>query len=156
MISKNDLLLLLTELEDSGIDCSEEISSLYTPTAPIIDILKFINGNRSLDLVNFYEKLRKSYNHKSSKLYKNIVQCDENTEINPNTTLTTLSALLNQILQFNVDDKPMFLKHARAEEIIDVLNIYLKTFDIQPAHKLLTLIKADLVVSEYINGRREQ
>lgn len=154
MISKNDVLLLLTELEDSGVDCKSYIDILYTPTAPIFEILKFINKNRSLDLVNFYEKIRKSYNHKNSKLYKNIVSCDEQVEIDPNTTLTTLSALLNQIMQFKVEDKPMFMKHRRADEILKVLMIYVNTFDIQPAYKLLTLIKADLIVSEYVNEHR--
>ena len=154
MISRNDVLLLLTELSDNNIDCAEYINTLYSNNAPILDILKFINKNRPLDLINFYEKIRKSYNHKSSKLYKNIVACDENTELDPNIVLTTLSALLNQILQFKVEDKPMFLKHSRAQEIVKVLDIYINTFDIKPAYKLLTLIKADLVVSEYVNGRR--
>ena len=154
MISKNDVLLLLTELNENNIDCTNYIDVLYSNNAPILDILKFINKNRPLDLINFYEKLRKSYNHKSSKLYKNIVSCDEIAELDPNTTLTTLSALLNQIMQFKVDDKPMFMKHRRVDEILKVLTIYTDTYDIQPAYRLLTLIKADLVVSEYINGRR--
>jgi len=154
MITRQDVLLLLTELEDQGVDCKEQIANLFTPNANMIEILRFINNNKSLDLVNFYEKLRKSYNHKSSKLYKNIVQCDENTEKDPNTTLTTLSALLNQILQFKVEDKAMWLKHSRADEIVKVLDIYLKNYDINPAFKLLTLVKADLVVLEYVNGRR--
>ena len=155
MVTKQDVLMLLTELEEEGIDCKEYISSLYSKDTNIINVLKFINDQKTLDLINFYEKLRKSYNHKSSKLYKNIVQCDENAEVDPNQTLTTLSALLNQILQFKVSDKPTFLKQSRADEILKTLEIYLKTYDIQPAYKLLTLIKADLVVGEYINGRRE-
>ena len=155
MVTKQDILLLLTELEDQGIECKDQINNLYSQNANILGILKFINEKRSLDLVKFYEKLRKSYNHKSSKLYKNIVQCDENTEIDPNITLTTLSALLNQILQFKVEDKVTFLKNSRADEIVKVLDIYLKNFDIQPAYKLLTLFKSDLIVTEYIAGRRE-
>lgn len=154
MVSKQDVLLLLTELEESGIDCKEYIDSLYLKDTNMINILKFINNQRTLDLINFYEKLRKSYNHKSSKLYKNIVLQDEEKEFEANKVLTTLSALLNQIFQFKVEDRPMFLKHARADEIIKVLDIYLKTYDVQPAYKLLKLIKADLYVSEYINGRR--
>ena len=154
MISKQDVLLLLTELEDNGVDCSEYIESLYSTSNNIFNTLRFINNNRALDLVEFYEKLRKSYNHKSSKLYRNIVRCDENAEVDPNLTLTTLSALLNQILQFRVDDKTSFLRHARADEIVKVLGIYFDSYNIGPAQKLLTLIKADLVVSEYINGRR--
>lgn len=154
MVSKQDILLLLTELQDKGIDCTDYINTLYTSNANIISTLRFINSNQPLDLISFYEKLRKSYNHKSSKLYKNIVQCDEKAEVDPNQTLTTLSALLNQILQYKVDDRPMFLKHSRADEIIRTLAIYMNSYDIQPAYKLLTLIKADLYVSEYINGRR--
>ena len=152
MISKKDVLLLLTELEESGINCTEYINNLYTPNANILEILKFINNNKTLDLINFYEKIRRSYNHKSSKLYKNIVECDELTEEEPNKILTTLSALLNQILQFNVDDKPSFYKFVRADEIVNVLKIYFESYNISPAQKLLTLIKADLCVSEYING----
>jgi len=154
MVTKQDVLLLLTELEDQGIDCKEQINNLYSSNSNILGILKFINEKKPLDLVNFYEKLRKSYNYKSSKLYKNIVQCDEKAEVDPNTTLTTLSALLNQILQFKVEDKTTFLKNSRADEIVEVLGLYLKTYNIQPAYKLLTLFKSDLIVTEYINGKR--
>ena len=154
MISKQDVLLLLTDLSERGIDCNEQIEGLYA-NKPVIEILKFINSHQPLDLILFYEKLRKSYNHKSSKLYKNIVKSDENVEIDPNLTLTTLSALLNQILQFKTEDKPLFLKHARADEIVKVLDIYMNTYNIQPAYKLLTLIKSDLVVGEFINGKRK-
>lgn len=154
MISKQDVLLLLTELSENGVECDEQIASLYSNSYNVFTVLKFINENRSLDLVSFYDKLRKSYNKKHSQLYKNIVKCDENVETDPNLTLTTLTALLNQIMQFKTDNKGMFLKHSRAEEIIKVLEIYINTFNLQPAQKLLTLIKADLIVSEYLDGRR--
>lgn len=154
MVNKKDLLLLLTELQESGVDCKEHINTLYTNDASMFDTMRFINKYKPLELVNFYEKLRKSYNHKSSKLYKNIVQCDENSEIEPNSVLTTLSAFLNQALLFKTENKPMFLKHVRAKEIAKVLSMYLEDYDINPAYKLLTLIKADLVVAELINGHR--
>ena len=153
MISRQDILLLLTELEDKGIDCKEQVENLYSAEPRTFEVLRFINNKQPLDLINFYEKIRKSYNHKSSKLYKNIMICDEQ-DLDPNLILTTLSALLNQILQFKVDDKPTFLKHARADEIIKVLDIYMQTYDIRPAYKLLTLVKSDLLVGEIINGRR--
>lgn len=154
MISKQDVLLLLTELQDKGLDCTEYINTLYSKDANILGTLKFINDNKNLDLVNFYEKIRKSYNHGSSKLYRNIVQCDEKAEKDPSTILTTLSAMLTQILLYDVEDKAMFYKHARADEINKVLDIYFNTFNIEPAQKLLTLIKSDLIVSEYVNNRR--
>lgn len=153
MISKQDVLLLLTELEESGIECQDYIDTLYTPSFDTFKALKFINNNKSLDLINFYTKLRKSYNHKSSKLYKNIVESDE-VDAEPTKILTTLSALLNQILQFKVENRPLFYRHARADEIVKVLDIYFTNYDIIPAQKLLTLIKADLVVSEFISGKR--
>ena len=154
MINKKDVLLLLTDLEDRGVDCHNYINNLYLPGTNLFEILQFINSQQGLDLVNFYEKIRKSYNHKNSKLYKNIVQCDEQSVEDPTTVLTTLTALLNQIMQFKTEDKALFYKHSRADEIVKVLNIYLKDYDIQPAYKLLTLIKADLITGELINNRR--
>lgn len=150
MISRSDIVLLLTELQNNGEDVSKEITDLYkSPTIPL-NILKKINDNRPLDLLQFYEKLRDSYNNKRSKLYINIMKSDENLIQDAKITLTTLSALLNQILQYDVQDKPMFLKHARADEITKVLDIYFNTYNIEPAYKLLALIKADIKVLEMV------
>ena len=154
MISKSDVLLLLTELQTSGEDVGDDITDLYKSSSIPFDILKRINEKRPLDLVTFYEKLRKSYDNKRSKLYINIMKSNENALTDPKTILTTLSALLNQILQFETDDKSMFLKHARADEITQVLSIYFKTFNIEPALKLLTLFKADICALETITGHR--
>ena len=150
MISRSDILLLLTDLQTTGVDVSEDIEELYSsPTIPL-DLLKKINSAKPLDLLKFYEKLRDSYNKKRSKLYINIMRADENAGLDPKTTLTTLSALLNQILQFECEDKSMFLKHARADEITKVLSIYFDTFNIEPAYKLLKLYKADCKVIEMV------
>ena len=78
------------------------------------------------------------------------MRADENVIKDPKITLTTLSALLNQILQFECEDKTMFLKHARADEITKVLDIYFKTYNLEPAYKLLTLFKADCKVLEMV------
>lgn len=150
MISRSDILLLLTELQTKGEDVSKEINELYSSQIIPLDILKKINDNRPLDLLQFYEKLRDSYNKKRSKMYINIMRSDENALTDPKITLTTLSALLNQILQFDCEDKPMFLKHARADEITKVLSIYFDTYNIEPAYKLLSLIKADIKVLQMI------
>ena len=69
MVSKNDLLLLLTELEDKGLDVSAMTQKLFSTTSIPLDVVKFINDNRQLDLTTFYENLRKNYNKKKSKLY---------------------------------------------------------------------------------------
>lgn len=150
MISRADILLLLADLKDQGINVEEDINKLYSSQTIPIETLKKINDNRPLDLLKFYEKLRESYNKKRSKLYINIMRSDENTIENAKTILTTLSALLNQILLFNCDDVSMFYTHARAEEIIKVLEIYFNTKNITPAYKLLTLFKADIKALDMI------
>ncbi len=149
-LQKSDVILLLSELQEKGFDVNLEMNMVITSKYIPLEILKFINENKSLDAVRFYDKLRDSYNKKRSKLYINIMRSDENTITDAKTILTTLSALLNQILQFEAEDRPMFLRVLRAEEISDVLKIYFQTFNIGPAYKLLTLFKADCKCLEAI------
>lgn len=144
MIAKSDVILLLTELQNRGIDVKDELNLvLRSPTIPL-EALKKINDNRSLDILKFYEKIRKSYNEKKSKLYINIMRADENVISDPKTIVTTLSALLNQILQYKPDDQTLFYKHARADEIVKCLNIYFNTYNLEPCRKLLEITKADV------------
>lgn len=144
MIAKSDVILLLTELQNKGIDVKNELNLvLRSPTIPL-EALKKINDNRSLDILKFYEKIRKSYNEKKSKLYINIMRADENVISDPKTIVTTLSALLNQILQYKSDDQTLFYKHARADEIVKCLNIYFNTYNLEPCRKLLEITKADV------------
>lgn len=123
MILKNDCYLLLADLQSKGIDTTEAINELITSTTIPMSVIKFINDNRQLDLMKFYEKVRKSYNQKKSNLYINIVKEIEE----PSEVLTTLSAMLTQVLRYSeeVDDKQMFLRHARANDISKVLSLYL-------------------------------
>ena len=147
MISKNDCLLMLTKLSDEGIDTSEQVKNLLKESEPFIETIKYINSQRQLDVTRFYEKLRKSYNNKKSKLYINIMrENDENTFEH----ITTLSAMLTQILLFSktVNDKKTFLRQTRADEISKVLNTYANELDIIPAIQLVRLIKADIKVLE--------
>ena len=113
-----------------------------------MDVLKFINDSRQLDVASFYERLRKNYNNKKSDLYKNIVkEIDEPMEI-----LTTLSAYALQVILYSkhAENEHMFFKHSRVEEVTRVLNNYYKTYDITSAMKLLRLIKIDLKAFESI------
>ena len=146
MITRNDCYLLLAEINEKGIDTSAQIKSLMSSTSIPLDVIKFINDNRQLDLTSFYEKIRKSYNNKKSKLYINIVKEVEN----PQDVLTTLSSLLTQILLFtkSADDKQMFMRHSRAQEISQVLHNYFKDYNLTDCVKLLRLIKADLKALE--------
>lgn len=150
MISKNDCYLLLNNIKESGTDIQQPLKQLIGATSVPISVLKFINDNRKLDLTEFYTKLRKSYNQKHSKLYGNIVKDIDDVS----TTLTTLSALLTQILLFskNVTDVNIFLKHSRAKEISQVLDLYFSTFDITTAIKLLQIIKIDIKALESIQS----
>ena len=148
MITKTDCYLLLADLEKDGVDTKEMLNLLTSSPNLSIEVLKFINDNRQLDLSAFYERLRKNYNQKKSSLYKNIVKEIEE----PNEVLTTLSSMLTQILLYakQIDNRQMFLKHARCSEITAVLNNYFKTYDLTNCIKLLRIIKADLKCLESI------
>lgn len=151
MITKNDCLLLLAELSQDGIDTKQITNELIRNSNPTLEVVEFINKHRPFDVLNFYEKLRKSYNDKKSKLYKEIVQIDEK---QPKDILITLSSLLTQIFIFssNVQDRELFLKHTRAEEITKVITNYCKTYDLTLCFALLNHVKADLKALESIKN----
>lgn len=151
MITKNDCLLLLYDIQQDGVDTTEQTRKLIKEGFPTVDIIEFINNNRELELTAFYKKIKKSYNNKKSKLYINIVRSDE-VEESTDKVLTTLSGMLTQILLFanTVEDREMFLRHARCNEITTVLNKYFKDYDITSCMKLLQLIKADIKALESI------
>lgn len=151
MITKNDCLLLLYDIQQKGVDTTEQTKQLIRDGQPSVELINFINKNRELGLTAFYRKIRKSYNNKKSKLYVNIMKSDEVTETTDK-ILTTLSGLLTQILLFSedVEDKEMFLRHARCGEITTVLNKYFKDYDITNCIKLMQLIKADIKALESI------
>ena len=152
MITRRDCLLLLSELSAKGIDTDSMVKLALRSQDANIEVVKFINSHRQLDANAFYEKIRKSYNHKKSMLYKNIVTCDE--VDCSETVLTTLAALNLQILLFTdkVSDTHMFLQHTRFEEINQALLNYSKTYDLVPCIKVLQIVKADLKAFEFINS----
>ena len=148
MLTVNDELLLLYDLEKQGIDTTEITKKALSKNKVDFEVIKFINDNRQLDLTAFYEKIRKSYNHKKSTIYINIVKETEDID----KVLSTLSALLTQIILFSAkaNNKIMFLRHARAEEISKVLTLYFKNYDIKNCINILKLIKADIKACEFI------
>ena len=148
MIKKNDLILLLTDMQDSGLDVSSYLYKTMSATDVPLDVLKYINDNRQLDVAKFYEGLRKSYNNKKSPLYHNIVKEEQTGD----EVLTTLASLNLQLLLYSrkLDDPTMFFNHVRAEELTRVLNNYYKTYDLTACLKLLRLIKADMKCFENI------
>lgn len=152
MISKNDIVLLLTDLQDNGVDIGNAIVDVFRSPVVPLSVLKFINDHRQLDLTSFYEQLRKNYNHKKSKLYINIVKEVED----PDEIIPTLSAYQLQVILFSkkARDPQMFLQHARARETSLVLTKYFTDFDLTTCSDLLKLIKADLLACETVSGRR--
>ena len=144
MLTKNDLVLLLTEMQNENINVDNYLKKLMLNEGISSDVLKFINTSRELDVSKFYELIRKNYNSKKSPLYINLVKEEQK---NMDDVLITLSALNLQILLYakKLDNNQMFLKHSRGEEITRVLN---KTYNLIPCLNLLKLIKADLKAFE--------
>ena len=154
MITKNDCLSILTKLDESGVSgVNSYVRKLVVARDIPLEVLKFISDNRGLEVSKFYEMLRKSHNQKKSPLYTNILK-----EIDdPQEVVTTLSCLLTQILLYGkkLESKDQFFREVRAEELTRVLNNYFKTGLYEECLNLIKVIKSDLLVLEYIAGRRD-
>ena len=154
MITKNDCLSILTKLDESGVSgVNSYVRKLVVARDIPLEVLKFISDNRGLEVSKFYEMLRKSHNQKKSPLYTNILK-----EIDdPQEVVTTLSCLLTQILLYGkkLENKDQFFREVRAEELTRVLNSYFKTGLYEECLHLIKILKSDLLVLEYIAGRRE-
>lgn len=154
MINKSDLMTILVALEDKGVNINAPMRKLVTSKEPPLEVLKFILDNRGIEVANFYEMLRKKHNQKKSPLYHNIVK--EITD--PDDVITTLACLLVQITLYSnklTTNKGIFQREVRAEEITRVLNDFYSTGSLDKCLALLKLLKTDLLVLEYISGRRD-
>lgn len=153
MITKNDCMSILIKLEDRGVNIDNYMRKLVVSKEIPLEVLKFISQHRGIEVANFYEMLRKKHNQKKSPLYLNIVK-----EVSTlDDVITTLVCLLTQITLYSnkLDNKDSFLKEVRAEEITRVLNEYFKKGTYDTCIALLKIIKSDLLVLEYIAGRRD-
>ena len=153
MLNKSDCMSILIKLEDKGVDINAQMKKLILAKDIPIDVLKFIAEKQGLEAVNFYEMLRKSYNNKKSKLYKNILD-----DIKLEDVCVILSSLLLQIALYSsklTDTKNSFLQEIRANEISDALADFYKSDNVDKCLAVLNAIKTDLLVLEYLNGRRE-
>ena len=154
MITKNDCLSILTKLDESGVSgVNSYVRKLVVARDIPLEVLKFISDNRGLEVSKFYEMLRKSHNQKKSPLYTNILKEVDD----PQEVVTTLSCLLTQILLYGkkLESKDQFFREVRAEELTRVLNNYFKTGLYEECLRLIKILKSDLLVLEYIAGRRE-
>ena len=153
MLNKSDCMSILIKLEDKGVDINAQMKKLILAKDIPIDVLKFIAEKQGLEAVNFYEMLRKSYNNKKSKLYKNILD-----DIKLEDVCVILSSLLLQIALYSsklTDTKNSFLQEIRANEISDALADFYKSDNVEKCLAVLNAVKTDLLVLEYLNGRRE-
>ena len=153
MLNKSDCMSILIKLEDKGVDINAQMKKLILAKDIPIDVLKFIAEKQGLEAVNFYEMLRKSYNNKKSKLYKNILD-----DIKLEDVCVILSSLLLQIALYSsklTDTKNSFLQEIRANEISEALADFYKSANVEKCLAVLNAIKTDLLVLEYLNGRRE-
>jgi hypothetical protein len=152
MITKDDCMSILLKLEDQGLNINSAMRKLVVAKDLPLDVLKFIAQNRGMEAINFYEMLRSRYNQKKTPLYKNILKNNDDKEIT-----TILACLLTQIVLYSkkLESKDLFLREIRAEEISRVLHDYFKTDDLDQCKKMLGLVKSDLLVLEYLNGRRK-
>ena len=154
MITKTDCLTILVSLEDKGLDINGPMKKLITSKEIPLEVLRFISDNRGIEVANFYEMLRKKHNQKKSPLYYNIVK----DITDPDEIVTTLACLLVQVTLYGnklETGKEIFQREIRAEEITRVLNNYYSTGSLDQCLALIKLLKADLLVLEYISGRRE-
>lgn len=153
MLNKSDCMSILIKLEDKGVDINAQMKKLILAKDIPIDVLKFIAEKQGLEAVNFYEMLRKSYNNKKSKLYKNLLD-----DIKIEDVCVILSSLLLQIALYSsklTDTKNSFLQEIRANEISEALADFYKSDNVEKCLAVLNAIKTDLLVLEYLNGRRE-
>ncbi len=152
MITKDDCMSILLKLEDQGLNINSAMRKLVVAKDIPLDVLKFIAQNRGMEAINFYEMLRSRYNQKKTPLYKNILKNNDDKEVT-----TILTCLLTQIVLYSkkLESKDLFLREIRAEEISRVLHDYFKTDDLDQCKKMLGLVKSDLLVLEYLNGRRK-
>ena len=148
-LTRKDCLLLLADLQKRGVDTREAtIEAARTPGISEY-VLKFINKNRPIEVSQFYEKLRASYNNGHSSLYRFIMKSDE---ADPEDLIVTLSSLALQASLYakKCEDPNMFFKMSRYDEISAVMYNYCKTFDSIPARELLGAIKADIKAFEEV------
>lgn len=153
MIDKYSCLILLNDIKEKGINVDKQIKLLTVSNQIPLEVLKFINDSEPIELCKFYEKLRKSYNNKKSTLYKNLMKDDFSASPNDIQEIPIiLSSYALQLVIFSktVENKTLFFKFGRLEEVYRCLLNYSTTYDLSLSIKLLQLIKADIKVLESI------
>lgn len=156
MLTQMDCLAMLTRMSDAGIAGADAyIRKALLSKEPPLDALRFILEHRGLHVADFYEMLRKSHNKKGSPLYTNLLSDSLPDDELP----TTLSSLLTQIFLFGrklpEDERYEFYQAARAPEVAKAVEVLSADEDKSAGLAVLGLIRSDLLVLEYLAGKRE-
>lgn len=138
LIEKQDVL-------DLAVNNQELLIKAYKDFNGTIRDLK---ENNLLDISIFYEQLRYKYNHGGSKIYINIMKEIEE----PKKVLTTLSALITQIMLYSeqCENRSIFLKHSKINDILASINNYITTGDLIGCIRTIQSIKHDIKYIESI------
>ena len=132
VITRQDLLTIVA-------DNAELIKQVYSDYE---SVLKKCKRDGKLEIFNFYNNCRKNYNQKHSKIYINIMKEVEE----PKKVLTTLSALITQILLFaeQSQNRDVFIKQSRLNEILNAVQTYVSTSDLTQGIKLICSLRDDI------------
>lgn len=153
MISKNDCMSILVSLEDKGININQYMHKLLISKDIPIEVLQFIADNRGFEATAFYEMLRKNHNKNKSPLYINLLRGQDD----PKELLITLSCLLTQVMLYSkkLNNPINFLNEIRFKELAKAMYNYSESGLIDEVLLVLRAVKTDLLVLEYLAGRRE-
>ena len=58
MIDKTDIILLLSDMQKNNIDVSNDVKAVLNSDIIPLNIIKKINEFKSIDIINFYIKLK--------------------------------------------------------------------------------------------------
>lgn len=147
MLDKTYCYKILLEMKDTH-NIIPYVNLLSKSNIVPKEVVQFINQHRDLELTNFYEKLRESYNNKKSKLYLQIV----NEKRDPLNILKTISSFITRSLIFSEKldekDKLSFYKSVRMNECSLALSKYFIDNDISLVLEILNIVRDDIKILE--------
>ncbi len=148
IIDRQECYTLLFDMQSKGINIEEPLKKLVQSKDVHLDVIRFINNNRDLDITRFYNNLRKQNNTKKSRLYLQIMKEEEKEEelIKTASSFITHSFIFSESLEETTRRK--FFKSIRLETLVDSIKKYITEYNIQPIKDILKIIKIDIKILE--------
>lgn len=147
MLGRQDCYKLLIDIKNKGINVDKYFLMLSQSVEIPVEVIKFINENRELDITRFYEDLREKHNKRKSKMYYDLMR-----ELEPEESIITLSSLITRAFIFgktlSTRDRIQFYENIDIPSITSAINEYTKTSDIGKCLEILSKIKNDIKVLE--------